>query len=185
MTFRITLPVVTDRLLLRPGTVDDIDAVHAYQRRPDVAKYLYRPPWTRKKTAEVLAEPTTFARTGDSLVLYVERLARPGVIGEIVLKLADLTAMQAEIGWVFHPDAGGHGYATEGASAILALGFDTCGFHRIFARLDEENTASARVCQRLGMRREARLVESDIRDGVWGTELIYAVLQREWRGSPS
>src|SRR5699024_7542350 len=107
----------------------------------------------------------------------------PGVIGEVVLMWRSTDAMQAEIGWIFHPDATGHGYATEAAGALMGMAFTSAGFHSVCARLDEANSASARICERLGMRQEARLVENDRTHGQWGTELIFAMLDREWAGT--
>jgi RimJ/RimL family protein N-acetyltransferase len=80
-----------------------------------------------------------------------------------------------------HPEHSGRGYATEAAQAILRLAFDGIGLHRVMARLDERNDASARVCQRLGMRQEARLVENEWLKGEWTNELDFAILDREWR----
>lgn len=183
MTIRIELPVISARLTLRRPSQLDVDDVHAYQQRPDVAKYLYRQPWTRQKTETVLnnAAKAPFAATGDDLYLVVQRSDSPKVIGEVLLKLANLEASQAEIGYVFNPDFSGHGLATEAAQALLKYGFEVCKFHRIFARLDAENTGSWRLCERLGLRQEARLVEADLRGTEWGTELVYAMLDHEWQ----
>ncbi|MEU8531305.1 MULTISPECIES: GNAT family N-acetyltransferase [Streptomyces] len=178
----IALPLTTDRLILRLFTADDIDDMYAYQGLESVARYLYRPPRTRERCAEVIdgfAEPAGWAADGDNLVLAVCRADEPGVIGEIVLKLASAHARQAEIGWTLHPAYEGRGYATEAARAAAAAAFDSLGAHRIFARLDVENTGSARVCERLGMRREAHLVENDLDGERWGSEYIYAALAHE------
>jgi RimJ/RimL family protein N-acetyltransferase len=92
-------------------------------------------------------------------------------------------ARQAEVGYIFHPDYSGHGYATEAARAMLSAGFTEFGFHRIFARLDAENTASANVCRRLGMRQEAHLIENDFFAERWTSELVFAILRREWEAA--
>ena len=63
---------------------------------------------------------------------------------------------------------------------MLAIGFDGLGLHRIVGRLDARNRASARVLERLGMRREAHLVENEHVKGEWTDELVYALLAREW-----
>jgi RimJ/RimL family protein N-acetyltransferase len=52
----------------------------------------------------------------------------------------------------------------------------------VYARIDDENLASIRVAERLGMRREAHLLENDLRDGVWSSEVVYALLDREHAG---
>jgi RimJ/RimL family protein N-acetyltransferase len=87
---------------------------------------------------------------------------------------------QGEVGWFLAPGARGRGYATEAAEAMLKLGFGELGLHRIEARLDALNTASAALCERLGMRLEARLVDKWHYKGQWATELVYAILDKEW-----
>ena len=183
-------PLVTARLTLRKFMVNDYDDLMAYQSRPDVARYLYRPPWDQLTGRASLERRMTnpFPVSGDGMAFAVVLTETGGVIGEVSLTHTSEAARQAEVGWVFHPDSAGKGYATEAAQAVLKAAFADLDVHRVFARLDEDNLASARLCERLGMRREATLVESDLRvsefepNGVWGTELIYALLQKEWEG---
>ena len=61
------------------------------------------------------------------------------------------------------------------------MGFELLGLHRIIARCDARNGASARVMERLGMRREGHLVENEFIKGEWTDELLYALLEQEWR----
>ncbi|WP_275004416.1 GNAT family N-acetyltransferase [Promicromonospora iranensis] len=176
-------PLTTERLELRPVTPADADAFLAWRSRPEVARYMFQPPWTPELAARKLIDwsGAPFSIPGDVLVLAVVDRAGRAVIGEVLLKWAPGTG-QAEVGYGFRPEAAGLGYATEAVRAALGLAFDAYGFHRVFARIDEENTPSSRVCERLGMRLEARLVESDIRpdDGAWATELNYAILASEY-----
>lgn len=173
------LPMITSRLSLRLFTPGDVDDLYAYQSLPSVARYLYRPAHTRERSEQVAAERathTTWRADGDKLALAVCLRDEPGVVGEVTLTLADARAAQAEIGWTLHPRHEGHGYATEAAAALATFAFDTLGVHRLYARLDVENTGSVRVCERLGMRREAHLVENDLDGDRWGSEYIYAAL---------
>ncbi|WP_329457358.1 GNAT family N-acetyltransferase [Streptomyces sp. NBC_01497] len=184
MVLTDALPLVTERLVLRPFTLDDVEDMHAYQGLSGVARYLYRPPRTREECAAVIAgssAPPDWRTDDDRLLLAVTRAGEPRVIGETVLKCASAHARQTEIGWAFHPDYGNQGYATEAARALAALAFDTLGTHRLFARLDVENTASSRLCERLGMRREAHLVDNDLDGERWGSEYVYAALAHELR----
>ncbi|MET7284849.1 GNAT family protein [Streptomyces sp. NPDC005573] len=179
-----SLPVITERLVLRLFTTHDLGDLYAYQSLPDVARFLYRPPLTREQCAEKLAQRaagTAWAEDGDSLTIAVCQGDEESVVGEVVLKLASASARQAEIGWVFNPAHGGRGYATEAARAAASLAFTELGVHRLFARLDVLNTGSVRVCERLGMRREAHLVENDLDGERWGSEYVYASLAREWK----
>lgn len=177
------LPVNTDRLLLRAFTADDLAAFHRYRRLPEVARYLYRPPLTEQQARELIGRSAAliFGSDGDVLALAVIRVDTATLIGEVVLKLSSVAAEQAEVGYNFDPAAAGHGYATEAARAMLTLAFEHFGFHRVFARVDAGNAGSVGVLTRLGMRREAHLVENDRLAGQWADELVYAMLDREWR----
>jgi RimJ/RimL family protein N-acetyltransferase len=55
------------------------------------------------------------------------------------------------------------------------------GLHRVIGRTEARNVGSARVLEKLGMRREAHLVENEYVKGEWQSELVYALLDREWR----
>lgn len=177
------LPIRTERLSLRAFTLDDFDAFHAYHRLPEVSRYLCRGPRTVEQSYEALerAASLRFHDDGDYLVLAVERSADTRLLGEVMLKLTSRASRQAELGYVFAPSAAGHGYAMEAARALLAVGFEECELHRIFARLDEENVASAKLARRLGMRQEARLVEAHRCGERWVNEVIFAILDSEWR----
>ncbi len=90
-----------------------------------------------------------------------------------------------EIGYVFHPEVTGHGYATEACAAVLDLAFDTTsaglGLHRVVALMDGRNHASGRLAARLGMRQEARHRSCEMFKGEWADLIIYALLQDEWQ----
>jgi RimJ/RimL family protein N-acetyltransferase len=176
-------PIRTERLLLRPLTAGDVDALLAYRSRADVCRYVPFEPMDRSVIEERLAgqwASTALTEEGQALTLGVE-LARTGeLVGDAILFWHSLEHLGGEIGYVLNPDFSGHGYATEAAHAMLRLGFDDLGLHRIIARLDERNDASAKVARRLGMRQEARLVHNELFKGEWSTELDFAMLADEW-----
>ncbi len=179
----VHFPIQPQRLRLRPFALGDLDDVFAYMSRPEVVRYLYGDVKNRRACELLLNRliaSTTLLHDGDALMLAVESVEHSRVMGEVMLKLHKREHRQAEIGWVFHPNYAGQGYATEAAAAVLALGFDHFGFHRIFAGCDARNAASYRLMERLGMRREAALVHNEIFKGEWGDEYVYALLEHEW-----
>ncbi len=103
------------------------------------------------------------------------------MIGELMLRVTSSLSLQGEIGWSLHPDFQGRGLATEGAAELLRIGFDELGLHRIVAEADARNTGSIRVMEKLGMRREALFVEAELFKGEWAGDVIYAILESEWR----
>ncbi|MEU6366680.1 GNAT family N-acetyltransferase [Streptomyces sp. NPDC046931] len=176
------VPVTSGRLVLRQFDPEDLEDLYAYQGLSSVARYLYRRPHTREDCEKVIAErvsSTTWVKDGDKVALAICRHEQRRVMGEVTLTLASAHARQAEIGWMLNPEYEKRGYATEAARAVAALAFDVLGVHRLFARLDAENTDSVRVCERLGMRREAYLVENDLDGERWGSEYIYAALAHD------
>lgn len=178
------LPIRTDRLLLRLYTEDDLDDVYDVQSQPEVARYLYWGPRDRDQARESLnmkIASSALRAEGDDLTLAVVLPETGKVIGDVLLVWTSREHRQGEIGYIFHPANGGRGYATEAAQVMLRLGFEELGLHRIVGRLDARNTASARVLERLGMRREAHLVQNEMVKGEWTDEMIYAILAEEWR----
>jgi RimJ/RimL family protein N-acetyltransferase len=178
-------PIVTERLRLRPFSRGDVDAVFAYRSRADVAEYLFDMPMNHEECAEAVRLRTSqigFTSEGDKIVLAAERIQDGRLIGEVSLIWRSVADLQAEVGYIFHPDAHGRGYASEAARALLAFGFEVMGLHRIYARCDARNGASARVMKRLGMSEEAHFREHMQVKGRWDEELICAILDREWFG---
>ena len=177
-------PIQTDRLLLRPFEDRDLDELVDIQARPDVAAYLYWEPRTRPQVVEQLARLKAMDRideSSDSVRLAALRRDTGALVGDYSLRLHSREHAQGEIGYITHPDHQGHGYATEGCLPLLRLGFEVLGLHRIFGNCDGRNAASARVMERLGMRREAHLRENEYVKGAWTDEVIYAILASEWR----
>ncbi|AZS73504.1 GNAT family N-acetyltransferase [Streptomyces lydicus] len=177
-------PIRTERLDLRPVTDDDFAAIHAYQRLPEVCRYLYWGPHDEAASRASVADKatrTTLRASGDFLQLAVVVRDRGTLVGDVTFVWSSREHRQGGIGYVFHPGHAGHGYATEASRALLKLGFEELQLHRIQAELDGRNTASARLLERLGMRREGHLRENEFLDGEWSDEVIYAMLAREWR----
>ncbi|AJT65183.3 hypothetical protein T261_3515 [Streptomyces lydicus] len=177
-------PIRTERLELRPLRADDFEAVYAYRSLPEVCRYLYTGPYEEAELRADLATKatrTTLRQSGDILNLAVVVRETAQLVGDVTFVLTRAEHRQGGIGYVFHPGHGGHGYATEAGRALLQLGFEDLQLHRIQAELDGRNTASARLLERLGMRREGHLRENEFLDGEWADEVIYAMLAREWR----
>jgi len=181
--FEPEYPIRTERLLLRPFAATDAEAVYAYERLPEVHRYLYTEPRSRSEVDAAVAERVgnrAVTEPGQAISLVAE-LARTGELaGDCMLAWRSAEHQQGEVGYVFNPAYHGRGLATEATLALLRLGFEGMRLHRITGRLDARNAASARVLERAGLRREAHLVENEFVKGEWTDELIYAILRSEW-----
>jgi RimJ/RimL family protein N-acetyltransferase len=176
-------PLRTQRLLLRPFMLDDLDALHAMFGTEEVTRYLDHGPMSRDEVAKLLARISEMTGIDDShgeLRLAAELQADGQVIGDFSLWRTSAKHLQGEIGFVLHPQHQGYGFASEGMRELLRIGFDEAGLHRIVGRCDALNRASAALMERLGMRREAHFRESELIKGAWSDELVYAILASEW-----
>ncbi|WP_125610592.1 GNAT family N-acetyltransferase [Specibacter cremeus] len=188
----IPYPLVTERLVLRRFTADDLDAYYAYQKLPDTARFLLNEARSYTECMARIARfvDAPFAGPGDWATFAVEWRHAPGFIGEIALKwgvggreAADGQPVErvGEIGWTVAPGVRGRGVATEAARAVLDLAFGGLGFRRIEARLDARNDASAAICQRLGMKLEAVMTDNMYLKGEWTSEAVYAIIREAAR----
>ncbi len=180
---KLNVPVETERLKLRFFSEKDLKDVFVYHSDESVIRYLY---WPLRSEEETLAEIerrmnlTSFEKDGDALILAIEEKQSQKVIGDMFLFLRSQESQQGELGYVLNPAYQGKGYAFEASQAVLKIGFEDAGFHRIYARCDARNEGSYRLMERLGMRREAHLIHNEIFKGEWSDELVYAILKEEW-----
>lgn len=179
--------LTTRRLVLREFEEEDWQAVLAYQSDP---RYLRYYPWTQRTeqdaralVEQLLALSEEEPRTKFQLVIT---LASNGqLIGNAGIRRQTVDDREADIGYELDPRFWGHGYATEVAEALLAFGFREFGLHRISAHCVTENTASAHVLEKIGMRLEGQLRENRWMKGRWWDILLYAILEQEWQMRPN
>jgi RimJ/RimL family protein N-acetyltransferase len=176
------LPRRTDRLVLRPLRPGDEQDLLAYRSRADVCRYIPSEPLTEATATDFITERmelTRITKDADRLILAVELAGQ--VIGDLLVRGGAAQDRQTEIGWVLSPDFQGHGYATEAAQELIRLSFTDLDMHRVWAQLDPRNTASAKLCERIGMLQEAHLRESMWFKGEWSDTVIYGILRSEWQ----
>ena len=176
----------TPRLILRSFRDSDLEPFLAYRNDPQVYRYQgWKTPFLRvdgeKFISEMkLAVPGT---PGEWLQLAIEcREGGETIIGDVAFHITKSNPRMAYLGYTLARSAWGQGYAGEAALKVLDYLFRVLDLHRIVADCDVANTASIRLLERLGFRREAHYIESFWleKEGVWGSEYLYALLQREW-----
>ncbi len=185
--FDLDAPIRTERLLLRAFVPGDLGDVRAMQTDEDVVRYLEWGPRAPEEIAESLRKKiaaTAIHGEGDALSLAAVLPETGEVVGDFVLHCVSAVDERGEIGFIVPPAHEGRGYATEAARALLRIAFDEVGFHRVIGQVESRNVASARVLEKLGMRREAHFVENVFVKGEWQDEMIYAILAREWQVAP-
>ncbi len=147
----------TERLTLRPFVADDADFLFDMFRRPEVARWSGAGVPMAHRDDAVARIARTPQRVGDrpgaGIFLVTDRAAGTpyGMVMLVPIPSSEgFGRDDIEIGWHFHPDAWGRGYATEAATAIVERGFAS-GFPALYAVTDPLNEPSQAVCLRLGM----------------------------------
>lgn len=185
MTRRELWPRRTDRLVLRPPTGSDLDAVLAWRNDPAVTRWLLH---TRVDPREFrVAWRSANADPLDHRVVAV--VGDGSVVGTVSLEVGDgmgqgdaspARGSEGMLGYLLDPAYHGRGYAAEMVRAALDLAFGDLGLRRVTAGCFADNVASWRVMEKAGMRRE----QHGIRDS-WHAELgwvdgyTYAILADE------
>ncbi|MDE2935177.1 MAG: GNAT family N-acetyltransferase [Chloroflexota bacterium] len=166
----------TDRLLLRPYRMADVDAVFEYGKDPEWGRYLDVPQPYTLRSAEadvaraVLADP-------DTAPIWAI-VHEDGVVGGISLTVQGPGA--AEMGYSLTRSLWGKGLMTEAATAILAFGFGKAGLARIQASTDVRNAASWRVMEKIGMTRTGIARQNRLHRGTRVDDVFYEALRDEW-----
>ncbi|MBD2445962.1 GNAT family N-acetyltransferase [Nostoc sp. FACHB-152] len=172
----------TKRLSMRDFIESDSPAVFIYQSHPLYLRYYH---WANRTQADVdefvqmfITQQTEQPRTKFQLAVILKKANQ--LIGNCGIRINDSQLQEANIGYELDTHYWGQGYATEAAYAIVKFGFEDLGMHRIWAYCIADNIASARVLEKIGMRREGHLREKELIKGIWYDHFVYAILEREW-----
>ncbi len=150
----------TERLFLRPWRESDVDFVFDLYSRWEVQRFIGRVPRVMESRAEAEERIERLTSSEHPVHGYwaVGRRDSGALVGTVILKSipasGDVLPLEPsadiEIGWHFHPDAWGNGYATEAAAVVLDHAFAS-GLTEVVSVVTPQNFASQRVCTRIGM----------------------------------
>lgn len=178
----------TARLLLRPLTTADTDALYALHSDPLAMRYWIAAPWTQRAQAEAsIARDADALPNGTHLRLGLELLSAEGqaggseLIGHCSLFAFMPQCRRCELGYALRPAHWGRGYVQEAVGVLLDWAFPALDLHRVEADADPRNVASLRSLQRLGFTREGTLRERWIVEGEVSDTAAFGLLRREWR----
>lgn len=176
-------PMRIGLLRLREARESDIEQLLSFRNDPEVNRFMLRtsvdPERFRQEWLAVPASDTDFSCVAEvdgtvvamGFLNVVDGMGQPGMP----------TRTEAVIGYIVEPGSAGKGVASDLARGLLTASFDGLGLRRATAGCNADNPASARVLEKVGMRREQHGVEDS-----WHAELgwvdgyQYAILAREW-----
>jgi len=185
----------TERLILRRFTPADLDHLYALDNDPEVMRYINGGTPTPRAVFERDILPSFLhhkkEQAGFGFWAAVDRISGEW-LGWFSFRPAQNAPQQVTLGYRLRRAAWGRGYATEGARALIQKGFEEWGVGRVVATTYEENRASRRVMEKLGMRlvRRFRITADEIARSdtyhaesveVWdGDDVEYAIERAAW-----
>jgi [ribosomal protein S5]-alanine N-acetyltransferase len=175
-------PIETDRLLLREFSPEDETAIHAYASDKDVTLHTSWGPndidTTRAVLRRWLSDQERWPR--ESVPLGIELKREGKLVGGTGFASIEPNTKTGVFGYVLHKSYWGAGIATEASQALVRFGFERLELHRVVAECFVDHVASARVLEKLGMRREAHFIKNSRKAGQWRDTYSYALLRDEW-----
>ena len=178
----LDLPWKTSRLILRPLADCDFDDMFVLCTHPEICRYI-RPPMSGEAVAEHIQDrqrPWFFEDGKWCSLAVLERGKDRRLLGEMVFRMESKVDSRAEIGYRFHPDSQGKGYAFEASKALVDFLFDAFALHKLVAYCEPANLASRRLLSKLGMIEEGLQREHVHVDGEFRDLCSYGLLRREF-----
>ncbi len=166
----------TERLVLRPFSLADVEDVFEYATSPGWGKYLLHvpQPYTRHHAEEFVAR--SVLRLWDSQPRFAIVLGGK-VIGGVDVETNNQCA---EVGYGLSSYHWGKGLMPEALKGILPWAFDAYNLRKVFARIHVDNKQSRRVAEKLGMKLEGILRSHELFYGEPGDQCYYGILRHEW-----
>jgi ribosomal-protein-alanine N-acetyltransferase len=164
--------LTTERLTLRPFTLDDLPQHARLYEDPEITRWLGDGPWigeqARARSERAVRRFVSHWADHGFGVWAVEERSSGRFLGQCGFNTLENTlgTGEVEILWALDQRAWGFGYATEAARAALAYGFDVVGLDRVVALARPQNGPSRRIMDKLGMRWEKEL-------DVFGAPAVY------------
>jgi ribosomal-protein-alanine N-acetyltransferase len=144
-------PLTTDRLALRPFTLDDVEAAFAFFGDPEVMHFSLNGPHASRKTTEdfIVTNISRQARLGFSIWAVIETTS-DNLIGMCGLAEFGHGVEGIELAYRLRRDRWGKGYATEAGQAAVEHAFGDLELDRLIAAVERENAPSIHVLEKCG-----------------------------------
>ncbi len=173
--------IETKRLSLRDLLESDQSAVHEYASDAEVVRFMDWGPNSESETREFLQRSISHQnekpRRNFNLAITLKDTGQ--LIGGCGITVSNPESREGWLGYCLNRSFWGNGYATETAAALVRFGFEELHLHRVFAMCDPENSASAHVLEKSGMKREGHLREHKWSKGEWRDSYLYAILEQD------
>jgi [ribosomal protein S5]-alanine N-acetyltransferase len=176
------IEIQTQRLIIRHLKPSDLSDFYPYRSNPEVTKYQGFDVMNESQAEAFINDNALkfYGTPGEWVQYAIENKDTKTLIGDCAIKLDAHDPRIAEVGITISHLHQQKGFAKEALSGILKFLFDEKNLHRVVEIVDVENTASIKLLESTGFKKEGHFVENIFFKGKWGSEYQYAMLQSEW-----
>lgn len=186
MSYALSEPIRTKRLLLRLVEPNDMDALFDIHHNVAVTRYIAHMHWATRADAEawftrVLQRRADRSAIQCAVVLPAPDAADERVIGTAMLFNFDAGSGLAEIGYLQGAAYWAKGYMTEALTGLIGVAFNELGLRRIEATVDARNVASNTLLLKLGFTLEGCLRQRWVNAGETADVNMFGLLKSDWQ----
>ena len=163
----------TDRLMLRPITLDDAEDLFEYASDPENTRHTFPTHQSIEETEWVISNLFMSSPLGN---FAIELKENGKMIGTCDLRVTE-SEKSAELAYAINKKYWGNGYAPEAAKKLLELAFQDLKIERLWAKFSSENPASGRVMEKIGMEKEGILRHTKNLCGDFVDQVIYSRIE--------
>ena len=171
----------TNRLVLREFIKEDLEDVHKYSSDTEVVRFLTSGPNTKEQTEKFLHNVISFKEEEQRKDYDIDvTLKEKGTLmGACKIHIDSFNNKEASISYCYKKEFWGENYAAEAGKVMVKFDFNELGMHRVYATCDPENIKSAKVLERIGMKREGFLRENKLVKNQWRDSLLYSIISSD------
>ena len=145
------LIIKTERLILRPFELTDLESTHEYASdKANIEYMVYLPNETKQETEQFLKRVVADWERDTPQAYEFAMIFNDKHIGAVSLSLNE-DRHEGELGWILHKDYQHKGYATEVAKAALTFAIEDIKVKKVVAHYDYRNVPSYRIMQKIGL----------------------------------
>ena len=177
------LEIHTERLHIRNLSPEDLNDFHSYRSNPEISKYQGFEVMDLSQAEKFIVSQQNkmFGKPGQWIQYAIEEKTLGKLIGDCAIKLDESDKRIAEIGITISHHYQQQGFAKEAMLGLMDFLFAVKKIHRIKETVDVENSASIKLVESIGFRKEGHFIENIFFNEKWGSEFQYAMLKSEWR----
>jgi ribosomal-protein-alanine N-acetyltransferase len=182
--WRASLPVLTGKLVtLRELRPSDARPLFAMLTTDEVSRFISPPPTTIDGFEQFIARSLRQRAAGECACFAVTLQGFETAIGLFQMRATEARFSTAEWGFAIGSPFWGTGVFVEAARLVLEFAFDTVGVHRLEARATVANGRGNGALLKVGAVQEGRLRKSFLRNGRYFDQVLYAIIEDDWRDS--